>query len=321
MAGRISAEERVGRVLAMVPWVVERGGATIDEIATAFDVAPARVLADLSLVQCCEVPPYGPDHTLGITVVDDEVLVDPGAMLSRPLRLGPREGFGLLAAGRTALAALGDDSAAGALVSALAKLEQALGKRTPLDVDLDQPEWMPSLRAAVAGRDRLDIDYLVGWRDEMTTREIDPVALVNHEGRWYVQAWCHRAGGYRTFRVDRIDAIRPTAEHFVAPDVVDVPAARFAPGEDGVEVVLRLPPEARWVVETYPTRQVEERAGGELRVTMVVAGTVFLERLLLRVGASAEVVSPPELVDLGAEAARVVLRRYEPTAAAGGIRG
>jgi proteasome accessory factor C len=242
-------------------------------------------------------------------------------MLSRPLRLGPREGFGLLAAGRTALAALGDDRAAGALVSALSKLEQALGKRTPLDVDLDQPEWLPALRAAVADRERLDIDYLSGWRDEMTAREIDPVALVNHEGRWYVQAWCHRAVGYRTFRVDRIDAIRPTGAHFAAVDPADVPPPRFAPGEEGVEVVLQLPSEARWVVETYPTRQVEERADGELRVTMLVAGTVFLERLLLRVGASAEVVSPPDLTGLGADAARAVLGRYEPTAAAGEARG
>jgi proteasome accessory factor C len=317
MAGRVSAEERLGRVLAMVPWVVERGGATIDEIAAAFGVPPPQVLADLSLVQCCEVPPYGPDHTLGITVVDDEVLVDPGAMLGRPLRLGPREGFGLLAAGRTALAALGDDGSAGPLVSALAKLERALGARTPLDVDLDRPEWLPTLRDALAGRHRLDIDYLVGWRDEMTTREVDPVAIVNHEGRWYVQAWCHRAGGFRTFRVDRIDAIRPTAARFDPPDPATVPEPRFAPGEEGVEVVLHLPADARWVVETYPTRQVEERADGDLVVTLVVAGTVFLERLLLRVGSRAQVRSPAELVDLGARAAREVLERYEPTAVAG----
>ena len=304
---RPSAEQRLARLLQMIPWVVERDGATIQEIADRFGLPETEVLADLSLVQCCEIPPYGPDNTLGIVVVDDEVLVEPGAMLARPLRLGPQEGFGLLTAGRAALAATGDGS--GALSTALEKLESALGDRSPVEIELERPDLLDAVEAAAADRTRLEIEYYTAYRDELTTRQIDPYLVANHDGDWFVQAWCHRAGAIRTFRVDRIDSLTTTGDTFgPAPD--DLPPPRFGPGDDGEAVTIRLPASGRWVVETYPTRSVESRDDGGWDVTLDVAGDVFLERLLLRAGPNAEVISPSSKRSVGRDAARRVLERY-----------
>ena len=46
-------------------------------------------------------------------------------------------------------------------------------------------------------------------------------------------------------------------------------------------------------------------------VVLDVSGMAWFERLLLQLGPSVRVVSPPELTGLAAEAARRVLARYE----------
>ena len=69
----------------------------------------------------------------------------------------------------------------------------------------------------------------------------------------------------------------------------------FSPGPDVDEVSLVLSPGARWVTETYPTREVRELAGGRVRVVLAVGGLAWLERLLLRLGPEAEAVDPPHL--------------------------
>jgi proteasome accessory factor C len=305
---RRSAEERLGRLLQIIPWVVERGGAGIDEIASRFDLPSHMVLAELSTAQCYEIPPYGPDNTLGIVVVDGRVEVEPGALLDRPLRLGPQEGFGLLVAGRAALAATGEGQ--GALASALTKLEAALGERAPVTVDLDRPAVTDLIEAALLARDRLEIDYYAASRDEVTTRRVDPVEVVHTGGDWFLHAWCHRAGGPRTFRLDRIEEVRPVGEHFEPPDVTP-DAFRHEPGDDAPDVVLRVPAEARWVAESYPVRGVRELDDGSLELTLGLLSPLFLERLLVRLGPAASIVQPADLADAGARAARRILARYE----------
>jgi proteasome accessory factor C len=52
---RPSGSERMRRVLAMIPWVVARDGATVDEIAAQFGTTARTVERDLSLAKCCEV--------------------------------------------------------------------------------------------------------------------------------------------------------------------------------------------------------------------------------------------------------------------------
>lgn len=304
---RATAEQRLARLLAIVPWVVERGGATVAEIAERFDLSEGEVFAELSLIQCCEIPPYGPDHTLGIAVVDDEVLVEPSAMLRRPLRLGPAEGFGLLTAGRAALAGPGADTS-GALASALSKLEAVLGDRAPVVVEIDADDTVARLEGAVRDRSVLRLAYYTASRDEATRREVEPLGLVHTDGNWYLRAHCRRAEGPRTFRVDRIDELEFTGEtHDREPFADD---QTFALEEEDLlpTARLRLPERARWVVETYPVTRVEDTDDGFV-VELPVSGPVFLERLLLRLGPDADVLTP-EFASVGTDAAARLLGRY-----------
>jgi proteasome accessory factor C len=161
------------------------------------------------------------------------------------------------------------------------------------------------VRDAVAGGHRLHISYYAAWRDEESERDIDPHVVHQQRGRWYVDAWCHRAEEVRRFRVDRIRSLVDTGERF-KPVQAPAPAVVYEPPAALVtEVVLDLPASAGWVVEAYPCTWTA--VGDRLRVTVQVVGEAWLERLLLRVGPEARVVSPASLSGLGARVAQRLL--------------
>src|SRR5213078_439036 len=112
-----------------------------------------------------------------------------------------------------------------------------------------------------------------------------------------------------TFRVDRIESATPTGHHFAHRDVA-ADIGDFFGDEDTVPVTLVLPASAAWVTETYPVHDVVVEADGRRRVRLGVASERWLERLLLRVGADAEVVEPETWRHLGAAAATRLLSRY-----------
>jgi proteasome accessory factor C len=307
---RSNFAERLRRMLMMVPWLLESGGSTVSELAARFGVSEDDVVRDLTLVMCCGVPPYGAEHLISVMLDDDgSVLAWKGPFFNRPMRLTPTEGFAVLAAGRALLDVPGADSAA--LGSALSKLESALGAGS-VSVDLGAPPLLWLVRDAAASGSRLSVSYYSAWRDEVTAREIDPWLVFSQEGRWYVTALDAASGQVRHFRVDRLRSAAPTGETFVVPGDVRPPARVFSGGQDTTEVVLELPPSARWVVESYPALSVDELDAGAFRIRLAVTGERWLERLLLRVGPEARVVSPESLAHVASTAATRLLARYTP---------
>jgi proteasome accessory factor C len=225
------------------------------------------------------------------------------------MRLTPTEGFAVLAAGKTLLAVPGAELG-GALESALDKLETALGSVGSVSVELDAPPLLGVVRAAADEQHRLKVTHY-SLRDEVTERVVDPWFVFSQEGRWYISGADSRSGEVRTFRIDRLVTAEPTGESFTRPPDARPPAHAFSAGPETTEVVLRLPGAARWVAEAYDALEVKELKDGELRIKLAVSGDRWLERLLLRVGPGASVVSPESFAGVGATAARRLLARYE----------
>lgn len=302
-------------MLALVPWILTNPGTTIAELAERFEVSERELEADLQLLPMCGLPPYTADRLIDVWVADDgAVSIRLAEYFERPLRLSPAEGVALLAAGRALLAVPGSDPG-GPLATALDKLEQALGARGSLAVDVGDTGHLERLNEAVAGRERLEIDYYSSARDEMTTRTVDPGRVFHAFGAWYLAAYCHKAVGDRLFRVDRVQDVRPTGEHFDPVDGVvhELGDLVFRPSPDDLRVKLRLESSAAWVVDSLPVEETKRRSDGRFDVTLAVSGQAFLERLLLALGPQATIVAPPSARQARADAARRVLARYVPT--------
>ena len=304
---------RLQRVLALVPWILAHPGVTIAELATRFEVSELELERDLELLPMCGLPPYTADRLIDVSVIDGGVEIRLAEYFERPLRLAPAEGLALLAAGRALLAVPGSDPN-GPLATALAKLDDALGAPS-LAIDVGASDQLERLQDAAASDERVEIDYYSFARDEMTTRVIDPWRVFHAFGTWYVAGWCHRADGERLFRVDRVRAVRATGERF-DPDTRADDEVRdlvYHPSADDPRVKLRLAPSAEWVVESHPHESATRRKNGSWDIVLAVSEPAWLERLLVGLGPDVTVVAPPELVGLGASAARRLRARYGTT--------
>jgi proteasome accessory factor C len=192
-------------------------------------------------------------------------------------------------------------------------LDAALGSREAVGLDVDAPSLLGVVRDAVEEGRSLSIEYLSGSRDELTTRVVDPVQVVTIDGHWYLDAYCHRAGDMRRFRVDRIvtaDVVEPTGDPQELPAYDRPLDEMFVPGPGAVEVHLRLGRRAEWLIESVPVRSVTDDGDDAVEVVLDVSGMAWFERLLLQLGTEAVVLEPEELRGLAASAAGRVLARY-----------
>ena len=307
---RISADERLRRLLALVPWVVAHDGPTIAEVCQRFGLTEAELISELDLVWCCGVHPFTPDSLIEVSTEDGRVWINYADWFDRPLRLTPEEGLALVAAGAALLAVPGADPD-GPLARGLRKIAGVLGldPNGAIEVRLGtvSDAVLTSLRDAVAASKQVEIDYYVYGRDERTRRVVDPYTVFNAEGEWYVVGYCHLAEDERRFRVDRIRSLVTLDRSFDPPATLPAPEVFEASASDE-KVRLRLAPRARWVAEQYPTESVAERKDGSLDITLAISERAWLERLLLRLGNDAKVLKGAEGVLT--TAAERVLARY-----------
>jgi len=306
MSPRVTASDRFRRIVAIVPWIAERDGPTVDEVCAQFGVDRSDLLADLDVVFMVGIPPYTPDELIDVIIDDDRIWIRLGRYFTRPLRLSAQEAFAVLAAGAGLLATPGTDPS-GPLARSLDKLGRAAGIDTAgaLEVSLGgaDAETLATLQEGAAQRRCVEIDYYTYSTDENTLRTIDPYRVYATDGNWYVTGWCHHATGERVFRVDRVRSARFVKGTFELPEQMPEPTSYAGSGTDP-RVVLELDPSARWVTEHYPVESVTELGEGRFRVVLTVGGDAWLERLLLRLGPEALVVDPPD--DLGDRALTAV---------------
>ena len=308
--GRASADERLRRLLALVPWVAAHDGPTVEEVCSRFGCTEEDLVQDLDLLFLCGVHPFTPDTLIDVTMEAGRVWIRFADYFARPLRLTPAEALSLVASG-AALRSIPDQDPDGPLARGLAKLAAVLGVDPDevIGVELgDAPRHVLSaLQAAADEHRQVEVDYYSYGRDEWARRVIDPHRVFNAAGHWYVDGWCHRAGGERIFRVDRMRSPLVLGSTF-PPRPTRPDPATYSPRPGDPVVVLEVDASGRWVAEQYPHEGVEELGDGRFRVRLRVSERPWLERLLLRLGPRARVVEGAPGV--AAEAATRVLARY-----------
>lgn len=300
-------QERLRRLLVILPWLMERGEASLAEMVERFQMSEKELVADLEQVACCGLPPFL-DECIDLYIDEGVVYAGVPRFFLRPLRLTAPEGFALVAAGRTALELPGADPD-GPLARALAKLAAVLGDDA-IALDLGQPEWADVVIDAARRGERLRIGYWSAGRHDHREREITPRAVYTDRGRWYVVADDHHSQEERTFRIDRITDLLATGE-VDPPREVSMPVGdgwmdEFAASPGAQRVTLEVTGAGRWVAERHPVR-IARDDGETMEVELVVGSEHWLRELLLQLGPDARVLVPESWVDLGSRAAAELL--------------
>ncbi len=314
-AGR--AAERLRRLLVWVPYVVRHPGARVDELAQMFHVSEDELLSELNLLFVSGVPPYGPGDLIDVQVEEGRVWIDMADYFARPLRLSRSEALALYLQGKALLGTPGLPEA-GALESALGKLEAALGPETLgrlaglVEAAEGGPpaETLEALRRSAAEHRRLEIEYYSASRDSTSIRQVDPEEVFSAMGNWYVVAWDHQADGERMFRADRVKSARETGERFEPRGLAGAGRPLYTRSDQDVRVRLLLAPAARWVAEYYDVEAVAERPDGTLEATLPTKHLAWVEKLVARLGGDAKVLEPDELRQGVADLVRRTLALY-----------
>ncbi len=214
------------RALRALDILRARPGTTADELAVRLGVTERAARRYIGILREAGIPVESARGPHG------------GYRLGRGTRLPPvqftqAEALGLVMAvlgGQPAAADAGDPlgTALGKVVKALPESvgrqaallrEYAAAALDPYAVRPD-PAVVSALVDAVADRRRVAVAYRSEAGDEWEA-EVDPWSLVVRHGRWYLLCHSHRAHAVRTYRLDRVRAVRATGEGFRPPEGLD----------------------------------------------------------------------------------------------------
>ncbi|WEO97872.1 WYL domain-containing protein [Streptomyces sp. FXJ1.172] len=320
---------RAARLIKMVLLLQSRPAMTAAELARELEVSERTVTRDAQALSEAGVPVYANRGRAG-----GYRLV--GGYRTRLTGLARSEAEALFLSGvPEALREMGLEDAAdaarlkvsAALLPSLRDAPDSAAQRFHLDApawfrEPETPALLPAVAEAVWDDRRIRAVYRRG--EGTVERELEPYGLVLKAGVWYLCARVADGGAFRTYRIDRFDAVDPQAERFTRDADFDLPghwagqAERFARSILRAEAVVRLSPEGvrrlRYAVDPTAARAALGDAGepdgeGWVTVTLPVESEEVAYAQLTALGAEAEVLAPQGLRErFAADAARLAAR-------------
>lgn len=319
---------RASRLFSILTTLQARGQVTAPELAEACEVSVRTIYRDIDALTAAGVPVYADRGAEGGYRLLDGYRVRLNA-LSQP------EAEALFLVGLPGpAAALGLDAA---MIAAQTKLIAALpenlrpnASRMQQRFHLDAPGWfgeaeepkhLRAIASAVLRETLIEIRYQ-SWKAERR-RRVAPLGLVLKGGSWYLAGLVD--GSVRTYRVARVLDCTALDAPIARPADFDLAAywrasiERLEAELHPNEATVRLSPFGLKLIEAVSHPYVKARmrladtadAEGWRVATIPVGKTLWhATSELLRLGAEAEVLEPPELREKMAELAGAMVARY-----------
>lgn len=294
--------DRLHRLLLLVPAVLAEQGLRIQELAQKLDTDVAKLREDIDLLACIGAPPFEPDDLIEIEVVADRVYVRLPQSFSRPARLTATEAAALAAAARGL--APHDPSVGSAvekLAQAVSPLQKGLYEGLLARFAVDAPEVTADvarvLTEAARARKTTEILYFAGSEGAARPREVKPRTIASTNGIAYLSAQNDR-GEERLYRLDRIVRATPTERTFDALPAHDLKTqlaqiARFHEGHGLPRATLRF---AASVAAAARARHPDARnvEAGRVEADVPYASLPWLVSYVLSWGGASVVLAPDE---------------------------
>lgn len=115
---------------------------------------------------------------------------------------------------------------------------------------------------------RTELSFLYFAPKGESTRVIEPYYLIFRWSSWYVWGWCHSRQDFRLFKLNRMDKLKLTANHFPRRNVPlpDLSNEQIFPG--GIQVKALFDADCKWrLIEEFGTECFEEQPDGKLLFT------------------------------------------------------
>lgn len=115
---------------------------------------------------------------------------------------------------------------------------------------------------------RTELSFLYFAPKGESTRVIEPYYLIFRWSSWYVWGWCHSRQDFRLFKLNRMDRLKLTANHFPQRNVPlpDLSNEQIFP--EGIQVKALFDADCKWrLIEEFGTECFEEQPDGKLLFT------------------------------------------------------
>jgi predicted DNA-binding transcriptional regulator YafY len=307
---------RASRLVQLLLVLQTRGRSTAAQLAEELEVSIRTVYRDVEALAAAGVPVYCQSGVGG-----GIALVEGYRTRLTGLTEAEAEALALRGLPDSAATELGLGSV---LAAAQLKVDAALppelrsrAARVRERFHVDAPGWfgapervpqLPAVAQAVWEGYRVQLRYRRA--DRAVSRRADPLGLVLKAGRWYLLARAGRPTQLRTYRVDRITAVRLLDEAVIRPDGFDLGEAwaeamsRFGADLLRLEVRARIRAAAvgrlRHCIDHIAAQQAIAALGevddrGWADITLPTESIDVAQVELLRMGADLEVLEPADL--------------------------
>lgn len=292
-----SSNDRLRRLLTLVPWLAAHSGVSKVEAAQHFGLTLTQLEADLSLITVTGPGLYG-GQMVDLYFDDETITVYDAQGLLEPVHLTSDESAALIL-GLQALQQL-PDMDPGIVASLIGKLggeDAAPG----VEVRIPASPLVSTITEALAAGHALRITYVHPLRDDATERVVTPIRVVTRDGVDYLHGWCHTAEAQRTFRLDRM-----TRCEAVAAPAIPVPEDR--PDTPQQMARIEVAPTHEYLLEHVPANV---RSRGQLiEADVRYSDERWLIQWLLECGPHVRCVEPAHVVAGVTSSARAGLAGY-----------
>lgn len=309
------------RLLELMQTVNRKKKFTVGELAREFGVSRRTILRDLQELGELGVPLYsevGPSG--GYQVLNERILP--------PIAFREEEAVALFFASH-ALRHYSNLPFEGEAQTALEKFYHYMSGevRDRIDEMKNRVDFVIPERTAGAPylQALLDASVLqkvirIGYRTAggVSERDIQPIGIYASSGLWYCPAYCFLRGSVRLFRCDRIASVNDQAPNRQALDLSQIHLGNwegaFPETEKYIPCRVTLTEEGVRVCQAELGRrtliQIREDGSGAVDGTIPVSELPYFATLFIGLGNDAEVLEPPELIELMKKKLQALLEKY-----------
>jgi proteasome accessory factor C len=259
------ATDNLMLLLALVPFVLDRGEVSVAEAAVQFQRSESDIVKAVHLIACAGIPGENLAYShLDLFDIDWDLLETEGIItfwntvgIDHAPRFSAREASALIA-GLQYLQSHPAYSGRGDVEEVMRKIHAgtASGAQQPLTISHPATEsHLSLLNDSITQRVAVEMTYH-NKRGESGPRTIDALVLESRDSVSYVRGWCHQRQALRTFRVDRIESVRLTAlphgDHGSLID--DISPDLFEPSPEDIPVTIQCHADALPLIADYLPR-------------------------------------------------------------------
>lgn len=295
--------ERTARLLDLVPYINTHQGISIKELSQVFEVSQSQMVNDLTTLWMCGLPGYTPLELMDLDFESGYVTINNAETLSKPRSITFDEGVALVLGLDLVRSSI--DSQRSDLLEKIDSLSGRLSNLINMPAALSaeghvNAEVSNALNEAMRVQNGLDISYHSLYRDEVTTRQIMPIEVIENSGQNYLSAYCYTATDFRQFRVDRIQSAK----------VIEL--SKDLPQSTADAAIIKSTIKAIEPNRDFAERFKLNQVSADMEFDFDSYSQQWLQRSVLASGKGAALLSPPEIRQSIAQMAQSMLDRYKP---------